>query len=132
MRNLPGFPSFSGNFLRRTADQCLFSGVLANSDSLSLMHRVFCHLGLTFYYLRKRRRVMVLLRRVLEPEYDASQLAVEESKVDEPELGNPRLDKPVLDKPEIPVLVLEVLILIVSVLILIKPWWSEIIVRTIP
>nr|GFA10290.1 hypothetical protein [Tanacetum cinerariifolium] len=31
----------------------------------------------------------------------------------------------------IPVLILEVLILIVSVLILIKPWWSEIIVQTI-
>nr|GEX39400.1 reverse transcriptase domain-containing protein [Tanacetum cinerariifolium] len=28
--------SFSGNFLRRTAKQCLFSGFLANSESLSL------------------------------------------------------------------------------------------------
>nr|GEY03398.1 hypothetical protein [Tanacetum cinerariifolium] len=54
--------------------------------------------------------VMVLLGRVLEPEDIASQLAVEESWHDEPEL---------------------VLILIVSVLILIKPWWSEIIFRTI-
>nr|GFB01819.1 hypothetical protein [Tanacetum cinerariifolium] len=44
--------------------------------------------------------IMVLLERVPEPEDEASQLAVEESRVDEPELGNPRLGKPVLDKPE--------------------------------
>nr|GFB60747.1 hypothetical protein [Tanacetum cinerariifolium] len=81
-------------------------------------HRVLCHLGLTFYYLRKRRRCsrnreslicsstlsgdtlqillrvsMVLLGRVLEPEDEASQLAVKESGVDEPKLGNLRLDK---------------------------------------
>nr|GEY54504.1 hypothetical protein [Tanacetum cinerariifolium] len=37
MRNLPGFPSFSGNVLRRTAEQCSFSKVLANSYSLSLL-----------------------------------------------------------------------------------------------
>nr|GEX67568.1 reverse transcriptase domain-containing protein [Tanacetum cinerariifolium] len=69
--------------------------------------------------------VMVFLGRVLKPEDEASQLAVEESGVDEPELGNPGIDKPMLDKLE------AVLILIASVLILIKPWWSEIISRTI-
>nr|GFB27299.1 hypothetical protein [Tanacetum cinerariifolium] len=37
--------------------------------------------------------VTVLLGRVLEPKDEASQLAVEESRVDEPELGNPGLDK---------------------------------------
>nr|GEU66394.1 hypothetical protein [Tanacetum cinerariifolium] len=37
MRNLAGFPSFSGNFWRRTAEQCSFSGVLANSNNLSLL-----------------------------------------------------------------------------------------------
>nr|GEX27008.1 hypothetical protein [Tanacetum cinerariifolium] len=42
--------------------------------------------------------VIVLLRRVSEPEDEASQLAVEESGVDELELGNPGLDKLVLDK----------------------------------
>nr|GEV21682.1 reverse transcriptase domain-containing protein [Tanacetum cinerariifolium] len=88
-----------------------------------------------------------------------SLLAVKESKADEPKLGNPGLGKPVLDKLErvrtmtssleelvsslvvplrntmivslIPILILKVLILIVSVFVLIKPWWSEIIVRTI-
>nr|GFB13953.1 reverse transcriptase domain-containing protein [Tanacetum cinerariifolium] len=99
-----GSPSFSGNFLRRTIEQCSFSGVLSNSESLSLLvnkvrllstngsnnglndrsnnglkiwnqsfsldnrrldvfgasiisrrHRVLCHLGLMFYYFRKRR-----------------------------------------------------------------------------
>nr|GEX96760.1 reverse transcriptase domain-containing protein [Tanacetum cinerariifolium] len=64
-------------------------------------------------------------RRVPEPEDEASQLAVEESGLDEQELGNLGLDKPVLDKLE------AVLILIVSVLILIKSWWSKIIVRMI-
>nr|GFA72734.1 hypothetical protein [Tanacetum cinerariifolium] len=76
---------------------------------ISRMHRIFYHLGLTFYYFRKRRRgsrnrgslicssttsgdtLQILLR---------SQLVVEESGVDEPELGNPRIDKLVLDKPE--------------------------------
>ncbi|GJX28931.1 hypothetical protein Tco_0237010 [Tanacetum coccineum] len=37
MRNLPGSPSFSGNFLRRTAEQCSFNGVLANSNNFSLL-----------------------------------------------------------------------------------------------
>nr|GFA10144.1 hypothetical protein [Tanacetum cinerariifolium] len=37
MRNLSGSPSFSGNFLRRTAKQCSFNGVLASSNSLSLL-----------------------------------------------------------------------------------------------
>nr|GFB19215.1 hypothetical protein [Tanacetum cinerariifolium] len=46
------------------------------------------------------QRIMVLLGRVLEPEDEASQLAVEESRLDEPELGNSGLDKPVLDKVE--------------------------------
>nr|GEY50122.1 hypothetical protein [Tanacetum cinerariifolium] len=99
MRNLSGSPIFSGNFLRRTTEKCSFNGVLASSNNLSLRHRVLCHLGLKFYYFRKKRRVIVLLERVLEPEDEASQLAVEESGVDEPELGNLGLDKPVLDKP---------------------------------
>nr|GFC56268.1 hypothetical protein [Tanacetum cinerariifolium] len=76
---------------------------------ISWMHRVLCHLGLTFYYFRKRRRcsrnrgsllcnstsssntLQILLR---------SQLAVKELGVDESELGNPGLDKSVLDKLE--------------------------------
>nr|GEZ43248.1 hypothetical protein [Tanacetum cinerariifolium] len=36
IRNLPRSPSFYGNFFRRTAEQCSFSGVLASSQSLSL------------------------------------------------------------------------------------------------
>nr|GEW63701.1 hypothetical protein [Tanacetum cinerariifolium] len=91
---------------------------------ISRRHRVLCHLGLTFYYFRRRsgsrnhgsfvcistssgdtlkiflRLVMVLLGRVPEPEDEASQLAVEESGLDEPELGNLGLDKPVVDKLE--------------------------------
>nr|GEY88436.1 hypothetical protein [Tanacetum cinerariifolium] len=43
---------------------------------------------------------MVLLGSVPEPEDEASQLAVEESRLAEPELGNSGLDKPVLDKLE--------------------------------
>nr|GEY61389.1 hypothetical protein [Tanacetum cinerariifolium] len=31
IKNLPGSPSFSGNFFRRTAEQCSFNGVLASS-----------------------------------------------------------------------------------------------------
>nr|GFC63849.1 hypothetical protein [Tanacetum cinerariifolium] len=49
---------------------------------ISRMHHVLCHLGLTFYYFRKRRRV-------------------EESRVDELELGNLELDKMVLDQLEV-------------------------------
>ncbi|GJW98510.1 ribonuclease H-like domain-containing protein [Tanacetum coccineum] len=37
MRNLPGSPSFSSNFLRRTVEQCSFNGVLANSNNFSLL-----------------------------------------------------------------------------------------------
>nr|GFD07854.1 hypothetical protein [Tanacetum cinerariifolium] len=44
--------------------------------------------------------VMVLLGSVLEPDDEASQLAIEESGLAESELGNPRLDKSVLDKLE--------------------------------
>nr|GEX71434.1 hypothetical protein [Tanacetum cinerariifolium] len=62
-------------------------------------HSVLCHLGLTFYYLRMRRRA-ALLGRVLEPEDEASQLAIDESGVNELELGNPGLGKLVLDKLE--------------------------------
>nr|GEV77107.1 hypothetical protein [Tanacetum cinerariifolium] len=70
--------------------------------------------------------VTVLLGRVPEPEDEASQLVVKESRPDEPELGNLGLDK-----LEILVLILEILILIVLVFILIKSWWSEIIFQTI-
>nr|GEV30117.1 reverse transcriptase domain-containing protein [Tanacetum cinerariifolium] len=37
MRNFPGSPSFLGNFLRRTAEQFLLRGALANSRSFSLL-----------------------------------------------------------------------------------------------
>nr|GFA52149.1 hypothetical protein [Tanacetum cinerariifolium] len=37
IRNLPGSPSFSSNFFRRTTEQCSFSGVLASSQSLALL-----------------------------------------------------------------------------------------------
>nr|GEV46765.1 reverse transcriptase domain-containing protein [Tanacetum cinerariifolium] len=37
MRNLLGSLSFFGNFLRRTAEQCSFNGVLANSNNFSLL-----------------------------------------------------------------------------------------------
>nr|GEW27094.1 reverse transcriptase domain-containing protein [Tanacetum cinerariifolium] len=85
---------------------------------ISRRHRVLCHLDLTFYYFRKRRRgsrnhgslyafslrvvipfkssfglVTMFLGKVPEPEDEASQLAVEESRLDELELGNPGLDK---------------------------------------
>nr|GEV73817.1 hypothetical protein [Tanacetum cinerariifolium] len=46
IRNLPGSPSFSRNFFRRTAEQCSFSGVLANSDSLSLFVNKVLMVGL--------------------------------------------------------------------------------------
>nr|GFC07004.1 hypothetical protein [Tanacetum cinerariifolium] len=84
---------------------------------ISRRNRVLCYLDLTFHYFRRRRGsrnrgsfvcistssgdnlpiflwlVTVLLGRVPEPEDEASQLAVEESRLDEPELGNPGLDK---------------------------------------
>nr|GEX30167.1 mitochondrial proton/calcium exchanger protein-like [Tanacetum cinerariifolium] len=90
------------------------------------MHRVLCRLGLTFYYRRERRRssrnhgslicssttssntlqillrgIIVLLRRVPEPEDEASPFTVEESRVDDLELGKLVLDKLVLDKLEV-------------------------------
>nr|GFB60266.1 reverse transcriptase domain-containing protein [Tanacetum cinerariifolium] len=37
MRNFSESPSFSGNFLRRTIEQCSINGVLASSDNLSLL-----------------------------------------------------------------------------------------------
>nr|GFA57412.1 hypothetical protein [Tanacetum cinerariifolium] len=91
---------------------------------ISRRNRVLCYLNLTFHYFRRRRGsrnrgsfvcistssgdnlpiflwlVTVLLGRVPEPEDEASQLTVEESRLDEPELGNPGLDKLVLDKLE--------------------------------
>nr|GFB89319.1 hypothetical protein [Tanacetum cinerariifolium] len=37
IKNLLGSPSFSGNFFRRTVEQCSFNGVLESSQSLSLL-----------------------------------------------------------------------------------------------
>nr|GEW31609.1 hypothetical protein [Tanacetum cinerariifolium] len=45
IKNLPGSPSFSGNFFRRTAEQCSFSGVLANLQSLFLIEVLKLGLG---------------------------------------------------------------------------------------
>nr|GFC12465.1 hypothetical protein [Tanacetum cinerariifolium] len=94
-----------------------------SASVISRRHRVLCHIGFTFHYFRMRRGsrnrgslyaislrvmipfkssfglVMVLLERVPEPKDEASQIAVEESRLAEPEIGNLRLDKPVLDKP---------------------------------
>nr|GFD15201.1 hypothetical protein [Tanacetum cinerariifolium] len=39
MRNFPGSPSISSNFLRITAEQFLLSGVFASSKSFSLLER---------------------------------------------------------------------------------------------
>nr|GEW53365.1 stromal 70 kDa heat shock-related protein, chloroplastic-like [Tanacetum cinerariifolium] len=130
---------------------------LFGASFISRRHRVLCHLGFTFHYFRRRRgsRNRGSLICISTSSGDTlqiflqSQLAVKESGVDEPELGNPGLNKMVLDKLESQLAVEEsgldepklgnlgldkleaVLILIASVLILIKPWWSEIIVQTI-
>nr|GEV13895.1 hypothetical protein [Tanacetum cinerariifolium] len=120
MRNLPGYLSFSGfdgraklwlwstNKRNNGLNDGSNNGLIildwifnldnrrldvSGASVISRRHRILCHLGLTFYYFWKRRRVMVLHGRVPEPEDEASQLAVEESGADEPELGNPRLDK---------------------------------------
>ncbi|GKE59117.1 hypothetical protein Tco_1498302 [Tanacetum coccineum] len=106
MRNLPGSLSFSGNFLRRTAEQCSFNGVHANSNNFSLLLIKLlsveiisragqcCNVGLHVF-----QNGIICLRVALE---FGIQLAVEESKLDEPELGKAGLDKPEpgLDKPE--------------------------------
>nr|GEY49805.1 hypothetical protein [Tanacetum cinerariifolium] len=103
MRNLPGFPSFSGNFLRRTVEQCSFSGVLDSSDSLSLAfdHEVWMDMELKAFdplrvvipFRSSFGLITVLPRRVPEPKDEASQIVVEKSGADEPKLGNPELDK---------------------------------------
>nr|GEU62377.1 reverse transcriptase domain-containing protein [Tanacetum cinerariifolium] len=101
MRNLPGSPSFSGNFLRRIVEQSLFSGVLANSYSFSLLVRLWSTNG-SFNGLNKweqqRAQNLVLEFQSGQPE---SQLALEESGLDELELSDPKLGKPVLDKLEV-------------------------------
>nr|GFC13817.1 hypothetical protein [Tanacetum cinerariifolium] len=81
---------------------------------ISRRHHVLYLLGFTFHYFR-RRKVMVLLRSVLEPEDEAVfifmnwlniflssrlEFVNEESRLAELKLGNPGLDKPVLDKLE--------------------------------
>nr|GEW51286.1 hypothetical protein [Tanacetum cinerariifolium] len=58
MRNLPGSLSFSGNFLRRTIEQCSFSGVLANLNSFSLLVNKLLMVGLN---LGKRMRASAKL-----------------------------------------------------------------------
>lgn len=41
IRNFPGYPSFSGSFFKRTAEQFSFNGVLAISKSFSLLLNIF-------------------------------------------------------------------------------------------
>nr|GFB45811.1 hypothetical protein [Tanacetum cinerariifolium] len=125
IRNLSGSPSFSELLVMKSRQIWYLIFSLDNQRLdvfgafvISRRHRVLCHLALTFYYFRKRRRgsrnhgslyafslrvvipfkssfglVTVLLGKVPEPEDEASQLAVEESRLDELELGNPGLDK---------------------------------------
>ncbi|GJV41058.1 ribonuclease H-like domain-containing protein [Tanacetum coccineum] len=113
MRNLSGSPSFSGNLLRITAEQCSFKGVDTTPIPLSYEEKKAGRWNLIVHLYESTSsssdalqifpglvQVTVLSWKIVPGTEDE---AVEESELDEPELGKATLDKPTpgLDKPEL-------------------------------
>nr|GEX77124.1 hypothetical protein [Tanacetum cinerariifolium] len=102
MRNLLGSLSFSGGNASFIASVSRSTTRGGEEEVIGIVGPLYAFpLRVVIPFKSSFGLVMVLLRRVLEPEDEMSQLAVEESGLAEPKLGNPGFDKPVLDKLEV-------------------------------
>nr|GEY08058.1 hypothetical protein [Tanacetum cinerariifolium] len=103
IRNLHGSPNFSGNFLRRIAEQCLFNGVRAISLNFSLFPikdlRVEANLGKRIKASAKLISKLISLKIWLKNP-PLKHLVFEEPEFGKKELGKLEVGKPRVDKQE--------------------------------